>query len=251
MTKSQRNLFFLLTVFSLTLFSFDRMGLLIKLKWVSDPFVIFANRLVLGLKGVTFFGNPKTAVENSEESLQKTNEIIALSSRLGMLEEENKALRRELEGVFPKEKKRIIAAPLLFTRYLLVDKGERDGIQVGQTVMANGILVGKIEAMTPHTASILLPTDPDASIPVWTPKLTRGTLKGSFGRMLKLEQVLQADPLEVGDTLLTSGDSGYLQNVAIGKVISKVDEARLVYKTAEVAPFLDVRTLRVVSIVYE
>ena len=49
---------------------------------------------------------------------------------------------------------------------LILDAGSNSGVRVGQTVIDAGGLMGQVIALTPTTATVLLLTDPDHSVPV-------------------------------------------------------------------------------------
>lgn len=223
------------------LYFLDRQGFLSPVRLVSDWLTLPARRF--------FFSTKSPRVEG--ELMQKNRELSVIWAENKILREENLALKKQLEKRVPPERQYIVAHPVGLERYLVIDRGESDGVKKDNTVVADGVLVGKVVQVAPHSASIQLPTDPDAKIPAWTSSLTRGLVTGSFGRTIVFEKVLQADPLVADEVVLTTGEEGYVQNIAIGKVRTVSFEPRAVYKKGELVPLIDYQRLRVVFVISE
>ncbi|MQK16834.1 rod shape-determining protein MreC, partial [Escherichia coli] len=56
--------------------------------------------------------------------------------------------------------------PNPFTHRILIDKGEKDGLFIGQPVLDARGLMGQVVEVMPYTARVLLLTDTNHSIPV-------------------------------------------------------------------------------------
>ena len=166
------------------------------------------------------------------------------------LEEENKALRQQLEAPLPAQMKFLPAKTLGLTRYLILDKGQENGVFVGQSVVSGNFLVGKIITVTPRTSTVLLPTDSDSRIPVRTLKTAGlGLLTGEFGTKATLTKVLQSERLEKDDLLATTGEAGYQRDLLIGK-IEKIEKNEVEpFQKAEVNLSLDYSRLENVFLI--
>lgn len=175
--------------------------------------------------------------------------LATTSGRIGALERDNDELRRQLEVKKAVPGSLIFSRPIAFDRYLVIDRGLDDGVSLGTTVVSGDVLVGKIVKVTAKTASILLPSDPESTVSVWTKRLSRGVIKGAFGQAMRLEGVLQSDPLSDSDVLLTTGEQGYAQNIVVGLVGSVYSEPREVFKTADVISLVDIHTLGSVFVI--
>lgn len=177
-----------------------------------------------------------------------TSQDLVLRSKI--LEEENKTLRQQLEASLPSGMRFLPAKTLGLTRYLTLDKGQEDGVFVGQTVVSQNFLVGKIRTVTPRTSEVILPMDPDSRIPVRTLKTASlGLLTGEFGTKATLAKVLQSDRLEKDDLLVTTGEAGYSRDLIIGK-IQKISKNEVEpFQKAEVGLSLDYSRLENVFIV--
>lgn len=113
-----------------------------------------------------------------------------------------------------------------FETSITVNKGTSDGIAMGQPVVAAGGLVGSVESVSAHTATIVLLTDPTFTVGVRLAGGNTGSAEGSGrGQSLKVSVITtnQAPPsMKKGDTVVTSGLNGekFPPNIPVGKVHS-------------------------------
>lgn len=179
-----------------------------------------------------------------QELEERTRELQALTARLKVLEEENKALRRQLEAPLPPSLKFLPAKTIGLTRYLVIDKGEEEGLRRGMTVVLGNIMVGKILSVSPHSAQVLLPFDPDSKIPARTINSgARGLVIGEFGTKIIFDKVLQKETLEFDDLVVTTGEGEFVRDLLIGKVgeVEKVEVEP--FQRAKIVPLLDYEKL--------
>ncbi|WP_159016705.1 rod shape-determining protein MreC [Cognatiluteimonas profundi] len=93
---------------------------------------------------------------------------------------------------------------------LVLDAGSRDGVQVGQSVIDAGGLLGQIIAVEQGTATVLLITDPDHAVPVVVARTGVRLVAYGKGRSDRMELVnipLSSD-IKPGDSIVTSGLGG-------------------------------------------
>jgi rod shape-determining protein MreC len=97
-----------------------------------------------------------------------------------------------------------------FRERVLVDKGARDGVFVGQAVLDSGGVFGQVARVGQLTAEVILVSDPTHAIPV---QINRNGLRtiavgtGDTGR-LKLPYLPTSADVIAGDLLVTSGLGG-------------------------------------------
>jgi rod shape-determining protein MreC len=97
-----------------------------------------------------------------------------------------------------------------FRARVLVDKGARDGVFVGQAVLDSGGVFGQVARVEQLTSEVILVSDPSHAIPV---QVNRNGLRtvlvgtGDTGR-LKLPYLPTSADVVVGDLLVTSGLGG-------------------------------------------
>ncbi len=250
--------FFVLAIFCLLLISLGKIGFFKPLQSgterMTTPVKMSIYRLGQGINdGLAtikdLWGVQSLRQEN--EKLKKENLASQGDSlRSYSLEEENKALRQQLEAPLPAQMKFLPAKTLGLTGFLTLDKGEEDGVIIGQTVVSGNFLVGKIRMVSPRTSEVLLPTDPDSLIPVRTVKTAGlGLLTGEFGTKAELAKVLQSENLEKDDLLITTGEAGYQRDLIIGKIVNVVKDEVQPFQKAEVNLSLDYSRLENVFLV--
>lgn len=164
--------------------------------------------------------------------------------RLLAIETENnhlKALMRSSAQIQGK----VLVAQLLsvdtdpFVHQVILDKGTRDGVFIGQPVLdANGVM-GKITQVGSSSSRVLLINDPHSGVPIQdTRNGIRGVAMGdNYTGKLRLVNVPQTADIRAGDTLMTSGlGQHYPEGYPVGKVFSVIKDPALQFATIIVEP---------------
>jgi rod shape-determining protein MreC len=113
---------------------------------------------------------------------------------------------------------------------LILDAGSRDGVQVGQSAIDAGGLLGQIIDVTAGTATVLLITDPDHAVPVVVAR--NGVRLVAYGKgrsdRLELANIPLSSDVKVGDSVVTSGLGGrFPAGFAVGTVMTlQPDDSR-------------------------
>jgi rod shape-determining protein MreC len=107
------------------------------------------------------------------------------------------------------------------TRKIVLDRGTRNGVDVGLPVIDNAGVVGQVTRVFPFTSEVTLLTDKEQAIPVQV--LRSGLRSVAYGRghsgLLDLRFVAPNADIQVGDVLVTSGlDGVYPAGLAVAKV---------------------------------
>jgi rod shape-determining protein MreC len=108
-----------------------------------------------------------------------------------------------------------------FTRKIVLDRGTRQGVALGQPVIDDSGVVGQVTRVFPFTAEVTLLTDKDQAIPV---QVVRSGLRSiAYGQghsgSLDLRFMPTNADIKSGDTLVTSGIDGvYPAGLAVAKV---------------------------------
>ena len=167
-------------------------------------------------------------------------------------DELDRLLALQSAGTYTVVPARVTAAgsALGFERTVTIDAGSRDGIAEDQTVVSGDGLVGRTTRVGPFTSTVLLLTDPGFTVGA---RLTRqgtvGLASGDGDGRLRYELV-EGGRVAVGDALLTTGSATFVPGVPVGRVTS-VDAASGLVTTAQVEPFVRLRTLDLVGVVTE
>ena len=145
--------------------------------------------------------------------------------RLKLLEDDNSRLRRALSLKDFNTHQRISAAVISrssrnWWQQLEINKGAKDGVLKGQTVIGPGGLIGLIDSVTPLTARVRLLTDPGHQVGAWIDRTQHhGILTGMGTNRPKLIFLNKNSLAEFGDAVTTSPASTLLPpNLTIGIV---------------------------------
>ncbi len=150
------------------------------------------------------------------------------ASRVDQLLQENARLRAllELRGAL---KVRSLTAEVLYdapdpySRKVIIDRGNRDGLVVASPVINEVGVLGQVTRVYPYSAEVTLLTDKEAAIPVLNARTqARSAAFGnSAGAGLELRFMAGNADVQVGDLLSTSGVDGiYPAGVPVAKVVS-------------------------------
>lgn len=190
------------------------------------------------------------------QQLQEENS--ALRSQLAKVQEmqrDNKALHDQFRRSNPAPKSLLPAHVVgLHDDSLLIDKGERDGIEVGNVVVVKDNLVGKVARVTPHIAVVTIISNPTTSFTAKAAKSGAiGVIKAQGGDSIILDNVVLSDKLEKNDTVITKGDldgkgNGYPPNLIVGKISLVNKKASDLFQSAKIQSLLKFDTLQVVFV---
>ncbi len=122
---------------------------------------------------------------------------------------------------------------------VVINKGEQDGVQVGQTVIDEDGVLGQIINVYPNTSRLLLITDEQQSVAV-TIKRTgqRGIVTGEgIPSSLRLNYVFKTSDVRVGDELVSSGLGGRIPaGYNVGRIAIIKDTQADNFRSIQVTP---------------
>ena len=162
-----------------------------------------------------FFTTRGTLRQDNEKLLAERQGLNAKVQQFDALEEENARLRRML-GSAAQVADKVLAAELVevssepFTRKIVVAKGSRDGVYVGQSVIdAHGIM-GQVTQVAANVSRVTLITDAGHAIPVLDNRSGLRMLVFGTGDpdTLKVPYLTSASDIKEGDLLVSSGMGG-------------------------------------------
>jgi rod shape-determining protein MreC len=188
-----------------------------------------------------------TLAQLTAENRRLRNELMlnqARMARLATLAADNARLRGLLDAA-DRGKLEVVLAPVLDVdldptrQRLVLDVGTRDRVEVGQSVIDAGGLLGQVIAVTPMYANVLLLTDPSHAVPVAVARNGVRLVVYGEGRsdVLRLTSVPLSSDVKVGDVLVTSGLGGrFAPGFPVGTIASlKPDDSRA-FLVGEVKP---------------
>jgi rod shape-determining protein MreC len=132
---------------------------------------------------------------------------------------------------------------------IFIDKGTDSGLTSDLAVITPEGVVGKILAVFPHSAQVLLVTDPTSGVGVTLAQSrVQGILKGGSNSFCDLHYVMNEEVVARGEAVVTSGlDQIYPKGLPVGTVVNVGDGN--IYKTITVKPSVDLNRLEMVLVV--
>lgn len=168
----------------------------------------------------------------ADENLRLKQQHLVDSGKLQQflaLMAENEHLRKLLETSQRNKSKTIVAEiisvpPDPFSRRVTLDKGIKNGIQLGQVVIDNLGVVGQITRIYPWSSEVTLITDREHSVPV---QIVRNGIRSVvFGtgkdKTLELQYMANNADIQNGDSLVTSGIDGTYPSGLPVALVSKI-----------------------------
>ncbi|MGN5519288.1 rod shape-determining protein MreC [Halopseudomonas sp. Lyrl_26] len=132
--------------------------------------------------------------------------------KLAALTEQNVRLRELLNSSELLDEKVLVAEligidPNAFSQRILIDKGERDGVFLGQPVLDATGLMGQVVEVMPFTSRVLLITDVSHSLPVQVNRNGLRAIASGTGSSdwLELRHVSDTADIRVDDIIVSSG----------------------------------------------
>lgn len=112
-----------------------------------------------------------------------------------------------------------------FANTRLADAGSERGIQVGNPVLNERGLIGRVVGVSKGASRVLLLTDIASRTPVMIDRTNaRAILTGDGGPNPKLEYLRGVDPIQQGDRVVTSGDGGVVpRGLPVGAAVKGLD----------------------------
>lgn len=138
---------------------------------------------------------------------------------------------------------------------IILNKGSSDGVTVGQVVLYQDNVIGKIVKASSTTSLVDLIYHQKSTISAKTLKTNAlGIIRGQGQGVMQLQGVVLSEKLEIGDQVLTKGDgdgitNGYPPDLVIGKIISVNKQPSALFQTAEVESLIPIIKLTTVFIV--
>jgi rod shape-determining protein MreC len=245
---------------------------------ISSPFQKFLWKS--GIKASDFFETIKEIknLRKENEELKSLNQqLLAEITRVKELKKENEALRESLNIGLEKDFKLIISQIIgkdISQDSLIIDKGLKDGIDEGLTVITpSKTLVGKIGEVYEDFSKVILISNKESSFDAHisdTPHQNEfgagqaeiypvrneisngvyGVVKGKGNFQISFDLVPQEKELKEGDILVTSAMGGiFPEGILVGE-IGKIKKSDIEpFQQAEIKPALDIPKLDFVFII--
>ena len=176
----------------------------------------------------------KSQLIHAHAKLQQQDYILAQNARLQGILSTTKPEQFDLNLA------QVIGTDTNLLRQIVVlNKGEQDGVQVGQTVIDEDGVLGQIINVYPNTSRLLLITDEQQSVAVTVKRTGQRAIVTGQGipSSLSLNYVFKTSDVRVGDELVSSGLGGRIPaGYRVGHIAHVKDEQTDNFRTIEVTP---------------
>lgn len=189
------------------------------------------------------------------------NKLMVDNVRLRELERENELLRQLLNYTrsnlqFSYQTTTVIGRsigvdPTNLLYFVYVNVGARDGIAENMPVITDRGLVGRVTAVGPNLAQVLMLIDPASAVNalIQNSRVT-GLVRGNIDGTLIMERIPQDAKVNPGDIVLTSGLGGnFPDKLVIGQVTEVVNRDQDMFQTARIRPTVDFGKLETMLII--
>jgi rod shape-determining protein MreC len=161
--------------------------------------------------------------------------------KLNLLKKDNIRLRRILSLQELSNKDHISAAVISrktgsWWRQIILNKGSKDGVEIGNIVVGPGGLLGRVSNTSLFTSSVILVTSPKSKLGVWVDRIQiNGLLIGLGDDNPSLILYSKDADIKVGDFVSSSPASTLLPpNIPIG-IVQSIDETLKSKKIAKIS----------------
>jgi rod shape-determining protein MreC len=234
---------------------------------LAEPLRLVTEPLAALGRGLATVGAVAADVQELRTRLAQTiaerDEAVASASRVESLEREITELQAVLDLRstirFSSVAVQVVARDFEIGRRLVViDRGARDGIQVGDVVIGAGnTLAGRVIAVSDASAQVRLTSDPEFSVTAEIASTGAiGLIKGRGANPLAFEGIDSLREVPIGAEVTTSGielsqtlRSAFPRGLSIGRVVTLSDQAGAVIKNAEVESILELDAARTLLVI--
>ena len=187
-----------------------------------------------------FISKPFWPGQFQKEVILKSLEQESLI-KLNLLEKDNIRLRKILSLQESSHNDQISAAVISrktgsWWRQIILNKGSKDGVEIGSIVIGPGGLLGRVKNTSLFTSSVTLITSPESKLGVWVDRIQiNGLLVGLGDDYPSLILYSKDADIKVGDFVSSSPASTLLPpNIPIG-IVQSIDETLKSKKTAKIS----------------
>ena len=135
---------------------------------------------------------------------------------------------------------------------LWIDKGAADGLRPEQAVITPDGVVGKLREVMPHTAQLLLISDPNSGAGVILQSTRmRAIIRGTAAGEVEINNLTADERIKAGEAVITSGgDQVFPRGLPVGTIVSvQPDLAHQPYTLVHIKPAANLRQLEEVLVI--
>lgn len=222
-------------------YSFNNFGSAPYFQQVVNDITAVAGRVIS--KPVNALNNLFSDVNNLQDTFEenkqlkaKLNELAEMQAELATVTSENQKLQEELDlqatlTDYNTVSGSVIARnPDMWIDQVIIDRGSRDGLENGMSVLSNNGLVGRVAEVNPTSSKVTLLTTNDEAAVLTSAEIALeeetlfGVINGydSNRKALIMEQITSTTTIEEGSTVVTSGLGGLVPRGLLVGTVSEV-----------------------------
>ncbi len=205
-----------------------------------------------------YFSSRQRLIAENARLREKQFLLDTRLAKLADLEAENRRLRNLLDSS-AKVGERVLVAELLsvdmdpYSRRIVLNKGSRDGVEVGQSLIDSNGVMGQVVHVAPFSSNALLITDPGHALPVQNHRSGLRSLAVGTGpvNQLELAHLPNNADVRIGDMLVTSGLGGrFPAGYPVGRIVGIQRNRGRPFATVTVQPSARLERNREVLLVW-
>lgn len=196
------------------------------------------------------------------QNQNKELEEIAEDNERKKIQADMEALRDQFAVVYPRSQNllpaKVIGMPSFIPgrslpEYLILDKGESDGVKGGQAVVLLDNLVGIVDQASANTSRVILAVNKEISFTGRTESGAIGVVRGT-GEAIEIENILLSEEVRIDMGILTKGDQdlqsvGVPPDLIIGKVVTVDKNPSDLFQKAQIKSIIDFSKLDTVFVI--
>ena len=227
----------------------------------SFPQRLYASAKAYVTSNDEFFADVDVLKKENEELKAKIEELEKIAIDYEQVKAENDVMIGHLKLADKYKNHDLIIADIIsdsatnWEATYIVNKGERDGVTPGMTVIAEKGLVGYVESVTNATAKIISILDAGNSVSSRVSRtrdevICKGSISSSEKQELKVMNIPMGTTLIEGDKLETSGVGGiYPKGISIGTITEVINKTNPIENEAIIKTEVDFGKLETVGII--
>ncbi|NOH64592.1 rod shape-determining protein MreC [Vibrio coralliilyticus] len=196
-----------------------------------------------------------------ESNHQLKREILRLKNDMLLLDqyrEENQRLRKLLGSSFVRDERKVVTEVMAvdtspYRQQVVIDKGQIDGVYVGQPVANEKGIVGQVTFVSAHNSRVLLLTDSQSAIPVQVIRNDIRVIASGNSKIdrINLDHIPISLDIQEDDLLVTSGLGGvYPEGYPVAHVVNVVRDTAREFAAIEAEPVVDFERLRYLLLIW-
>ena len=228
---------------------------------ISFPQRVYANAKAYVASDEAYFKELETLRKENEELKTKLEEYEKFAIDYEQVTAENEVMRSHLKLAEKYKDYNLVVADIIsdsatnWEATYIINKGSKDGIKPGMTVITHEGLVGYVETVTNKTSKIISILDAGNSVSSRVSRtrdevVCKGSISSSEKQELNVMNIPMWTILIEGDRVETSGVGGiYPKGINIGKIVEIVNKKNPIENEAIVKTDVDFNKLETVGVV--